>query len=257
MFLVEERNRRVAEAYKNAIPKNGRFAWDAAKGQLQLFFLLGIKADLADEVIRAMDALVDRPEGETKTLHTVVFTGHRVDEAGRKKPRFPSTRETKARDLIREKFTGVLNPSTRLHVLSSAAPGSDILCHEICRELRIDSTICLPMPKEVYSRLVFRDEEDWRARFLEVVSSRQVLELSEQEDLPRWLRSSGLNAWERGNRWVLEMAQASGATKVTLVALWDGKTTGDAPGGTAHMVGLARDAGLVAEVRIDAKQLTT
>jgi hypothetical protein len=53
------------------------------------------------------------------------------------------------------------------------------------------------------------------------------------------------------------MAQASGATKVTLVALWDGKTTGDAPGGTAHMVGLARDAGTIAEVRIDAKQLTT
>ncbi|MGA7880844.1 MAG: hypothetical protein WCD63_08240 [Terrimicrobiaceae bacterium] len=103
---------------------------------------------------------------------------------------------------------------------------------------------------------MFRDEESWRARFLELISSRPILQLSDQEDLPRWLRNSGLNAWERGNRWVLEMAQASGAAKVTLIALWDGKTTGDAPGGTAHMVGLARDAGTVVEVRIDAKQLT-
>jgi hypothetical protein len=255
MFMVEERNKRVVEAYKNAIPRNDRFAWDAVKGQLQLFALLGIKADLANEVIGTMDALVDRSEPDKTVLHTIVFAGHRVDEAGRAKPRLPPDRETKARDLIREKLKAVVDASTRVHVLSSAAPGSDILCHEICRELGIDSTICLPMPKESFGRLVFSDEENWRARFLELVSSRPVLQLSDQEDLPRWLRNSGLNAWERGNRWVLEMAQASGAAKVTLIALWDGETTGDAPGGTAHMVGLARDAGTVVEVRIDAKQL--
>jgi hypothetical protein len=262
MFLVEKRNKRVVEAYKNAIPRTGRFAWDAAKGQLQLFALLGIKADLANEIILTMDATFDGSEPENaarsgldKMLHTIVFAGHRVDEAGREKPRFPPDRETKARDLIRETLKAVLEPSTRVHVLSSAAPGSDILCQEICRELRIDSTICLPMPKERFSRLVFREAENWRARFLELISSRPVLQLSDREDLPRWLRNSGLNAWERGNRWVLEMAQASGAAKVTLIALWDGKTTGDAPGGTAHMVGLARDAGTVAELHIDGKQL--
>jgi hypothetical protein len=255
MFLVEERNKRVVEAYKNAIPRNGRFAWDATKGQLQLFALLGVKADLANEIIRTMDAIVEGSEPD-KNLHIIVFAGHRVDEAGRKKPRFPPDRETRARDLIREKLKAVLDPSTRVRVLSSAAPGSDILCHEICRELEIGSTICLPMPKESFSRLVFTDEENWRARFLELASSRPVLQLSDQEDLPRWLRNSGLNPWERGNRWVLEMAQASGAAKVTLIALWDGKTTGDAPGGTAHMIGLAHDAGTIVEIRIDAKQLT-
>lgn len=256
MFLVEERSKRVIEAYKNAIPSNSRFAWDAAKGQLQLFALLGIKADLANQVIETMDALVDRSEPDKKTvLHTVIFAGHRVDEAGRAKPRFPPDREGKACDLIREKLKALMDPSTRIHVLCSAAPGSDILCHEICRELRIDSTICLPMPKEGFGRLMFSGEENWRARFLELASSRPVLQLSDQEDLPRWLRNSGLNPWERGNQWVLDMAQASGAVKVTLIALWDGVTTGDAPGGTAHMVGLARDAGTVVEVRIDAKQL--
>jgi hypothetical protein len=260
MFLVEERNKRVVEAYRNAIPRNGRFAWDAARGQLQLFALLGIKAELANEIMGTIDALVDRSEPDKnepdkKMLHTIVFAGHRVDEAGRKERRFPADRESMARDLIRERLKSVADASTRVHLLSSAAPGSDILCHEVCRELGIDSTICLPMPKERFSRLVFRDEETWRARFLNLVSSRPVLELSDQEDLPRWLRNSGLSAWERGNRWVLEMAQASGAAKVTLIALWDGKMTGDAPGGTAHMVGLARDTGTVIEIRINAKQL--
>ncbi|MGA7880843.1 MAG: tetratricopeptide repeat-containing protein, partial [Terrimicrobiaceae bacterium] len=130
MFLVEGRNKRVVEAYKNAIPRNGRFAWDAAKGQLQLFGLLGIKADLANEIILTMDAIFDdsepnkaaRSELDKKMLHTIVFAGHRVDEAGREKPRFPPDRETKARDLIREKLRAVLDPSTRVHVLSSGAP---------------------------------------------------------------------------------------------------------------------------------------
>jgi hypothetical protein len=264
MFLTEERSKRVVEAYKNAIPSNGQFAWDAAKGQLDLFALLGIKTTLANEVIQAIDATFERSEPgkvapakpDKKALHTIVVAGHRIDDAGRDKPRFPPESETKARDLIRDRLKATLDPATRVDVFSSAAPGSDILCHEICRELRIDSTICLPMPKEAFSQLVFKEEESWRARFLELISSRPVLELSDQSNLPRWLRNSGLNAWERGNRWVLEMAQASEAQKVTLIALWDGKTTGDAPGGTAHLVGLARDAGTVIVDLIDAKQLT-
>lgn len=262
MFLVEERPNRVVRAYKDAIPKNARFAWDAAKGQLELFAELGIKADLANEVIRTIDAMVDQPAvgkvdqpaPQKKMRHAVVFAGHRIDEPGRKEPRFPAQREAQARTLIREKLVAMKDAAT-INVLASAAPGSDILCHEICRELGIDSTICLPMPKEHFARLVFGELDTWRTRFLELVTARPPLQLSDQDDLPRWLRGSGLNSWERGNRWVLEMAQASGAAKVTLIALWDGKTTGDAPGGTAHMVGLARDAGTIAEAPIDSRQL--
>ena len=53
------------------------------------------------------------------------------------------------------------------------------------------------------------------------------------------------------------MSQSEGAKKVTLVALWDGKDAGDAPGGTAQMVQLARDAGTVDVKIIDAAQLLT
>jgi len=54
---------------------------------------------------------------------------------------------------------------------------------------------------------------------------------------------------------VLEMARTRGAKKITLIALWDGKTVGDAPGGSAQMVRIARKAGTVDIVRIDAGQL--
>ena len=53
----------------------------------------------------------------------------------------------------------------------------------------------------------------------------------------------------------MKMALTWGAERITLIALWDGKEAGDAPGGTAHMVRLAEDAGKVHIQRIDSLQL--
>jgi hypothetical protein len=255
-FLLEARPNRVIQAYKDAIPTNAYFAWDAARGQLQLFARLGIRVDLANEVIRAIDERMPRPERDKTPFHQIVFTGHRVDELGRKEPRFPADREGRARDLIREKLAKVLVAGAPTQLLASAAPGSDILCHELCQELGIDSTICLPMPKEDFAAQVFANLDSWRTRYLALVASRKVLALSDQAGLPRWFKRPEVNAWERGNRWVIEMARASGAANITVIALWDERSTGDAPGGTAHMVRLARDAGIGVDL-IDSRRLLT
>lgn len=113
------------------------------------------------------------------------------------------------------------------------------------------------MPKEDFAAQVFANLDSWRSRYLALVASREVLELSDQVGLPRWFKRPRVSAWERGNRWVLEMARASGAAKITLIALWDARSTGDAPGGTAHMVGLARDAGNIDVDVIDTRDLLT
>ena len=130
-------------------------------------------------------------------------------------------------------------------VLASAAPGTDILCHEICKNLKIKSRICLPMPSSDYASSVFGELDQWRTRFLDLTEHCKVYELSEREGLPRWLSDTGFDPWERGNRWVIEMAKSWGADRVSLVALWDGLDEGDAPGGTAQLVQLARDAGTI------------
>jgi hypothetical protein len=90
---------------------------------------------------------------------------------------------------------------------------------------------------------------------LDLRRAHEVLELSEWQGLPRWLSGSKADSWERGYRWVMQMALTWGAERVTLVALWDGKMEGGAPGGTAYMVQLARDAGTVRIVTLDAKKL--
>ena len=54
-----------------------------------------------------------------------------------------------------------------VRVLASAAPGTDIICHELCHELGVKSTICLPMPVDAYSTETFNDLDAWRSRFLD------------------------------------------------------------------------------------------
>jgi len=185
----------------------------------------------------------------------VIFAGHMIDSPDRDEPRFPADKEEYAKKLIREQLEPMVKPESRMIGYASSAPGADILFHEICQELEIPSIICLPIPADDFGRLVFEDLDNWRSRYLDLSKVLPVLELSDQEGLPRWLHGSDENPWERGNRWVLQMALTSDAENVTQIALWDGKERGNARGGTAHVVELARDTGKLHVKIIDSKQL--
>lgn len=259
LFLLEKIADRVINRYMDVLPKENPFAWNAARGQLKLFADLGFRAELAQGVIAAVENELKTEPEKTRSLHVVMFAGHRVDEPERSVARFPAQQEARAQELIRETFSQLNKDSTFLG-LASAAPGSDILFHEACAEINVPTTLCLPMPAADYGRLAFQNLDSWRSRFLRLRremerKQRKVLELSDREGLPRWLQGSDTNPWERGNRWVLEMALTSGADEVTLIALWDGKDEGDAPGGTAHMVQLARSTGKVDVKIIKAEKL--
>jgi hypothetical protein len=265
-LTLEGHEQRVVTAYCDAIPLDKPFAWGAARGQLELFASLGVNAELAGKVISAIDARFDEQERKLKSqekpkkpVHLIVFAGHRIDAPGRplSERRFPPGRDGQAKVLIREAVEDLLNEEYEFVGLASAAPGADILAHEVCAELGLKSTICLPMPAKDYARMVFENLDDWRTRFLDVwqAHKEEAFELSDKAGLPRWLSGSKVDSWERGNRWVMEMALTWDAKRISLVALWDGKEIGDAPGGTAHMVKLARDAGTVRIVTVDAKRL--
>jgi hypothetical protein len=149
---------------------------------------------------------------------------------------------------LREKLAKLNESAGGIRVLSSAAPGTDIICHELCRGLGVKSTICLPTPVDSYSTNTFKGDhlDEWRGRFLALVGGgADHLQLSDAPGLPKWLQGTGTDEWERGNNWVLQLALSSGAQKVSLIAVWDGKDFGDARGGTAHMVQIARAAGTV------------
>ncbi len=247
----------LVQAYRDAIPPKKRFAWDATSGQLELFAQLGLRAEAVQAIMTAFKGPADTQPAE----HLVVFTGHCIDVDGAP-PRFPAKAEGDACKLIAEKLTQFkqgLGEGEQLTVLASAAPGADILAHEVCAELKVTSRLCLPMPADEVARTAFGAADPWRTRFHAVVKSHQqgLLQMADHAELPRWLQGRGsIDPWERGNRWVLKTAQTWGAQRVTLLALWDGQDDGRT-GGTAHIVRMARDIGHFELAIIDSRQLVS
>jgi hypothetical protein len=74
-------------------------------------------------------------------------------------------------------------------------------------------------------------------------------------ELPRWLKpAKNYSIWERNNRWILNNALVHGASRVTLVALWNERIVPDGPGGTQDMVTTAEERGAKV-VRLNAEPL--
>jgi hypothetical protein len=246
----------LVQAYREAIPPNKAFAWDATSGQLALFAQLGHRAEAVHAV---MDAFAPGAGPSTPVReHLVVFAGHRIDENSAL-PRFPPASEMRARRLIADRLrTFIPAPTSEtLTVLASAAPGADLLVHEVAGELGVRCRLCLPMPAEAVAQRVFGAADAWRTRFLKVVDAHQkdLLQLDDHPDLARWLHGrAGIDPWERGNRWVMHTADTWGASRVTLMVLWDGHDDGSY-GSTAHMVRLARALGRFELSVIDSRQL--
>lgn len=266
---LEDETAAIASAYKSAI-EGDRFALDSARAQLSLFASLGVRGAVADEAIRALNKFEDklkrdeqeRPDdpqdkAAKKPLHLVVFSGHTVDGPTSRAPRFPAGAELRARALIEARLRALDTGSERLVVLASAAPGADILAHEACDALGMTSILCLPLPPEVVVQEAFKDYDNWRGRFFAIERARRagLRQLAENAAPPPWVGTRPVDVWERGNRWVMKMAQAWGAQRITLLALWDGDECPDVTGGTAHMVRLARSTGSFEIDVIDSKAL--
>ena len=242
LFITNAKEARVLRAYKDAVPPTELRFVSAVKAQLELWARLGIRTTLVEDIIKELGS----PSGDPPRA-VVILAGHSIDEPGRGQIRFPGTAVPDVTERLRDKLAKLNKSAGGIRVLSSAAPGTDIICHELCRELGIKSIICLPTRVDSYSTNTFKGDhlDDWRGRFLALIDADvERLQLSDTPGLPKWLQGTGTNEWERGNNWVLQLALSVG-TPVSLIAVWDGKDIGDARGGTAHMVQIARAAGTV------------
>lgn len=248
MFIDGKPAELLESCYCDAI--NGdSFKRDAAVGQLRLFKALGIRGEDAKGIITEIQERF--PEGPTPepSQCVVVVAGHQIDEPGRKKKRFPATAEPNARKKLSEALRTLNKNYERVTVFASAASGTDILCHEACADLGIASTICLPIPPNDFATKCLCHEGDWRNRFTRLTNGapERTLVLSRSTGLPNWLPAKQQDPWQRGNRWVIEMANSVPANQRVLVALWDGQRD-DTSGGTAQVVELAEARGFIVTV---------
>jgi len=240
--------------YLGAVPMDDSFARDAVCGQLELFAALGILEGGAKAVIERL-----KPPKPPK-LHLVIVSGHSIDAVGAAGERFPARLEAAAKAALGARIRSLQADGYAMLVLASAAPGTDILAHEFCAETNQARALCLPMPAEVVARDVFARNDGWRNRFIAVIElvkqkKERIFVLHENAELPRWLRAKNADPFERGNRWVMNLAASWGADRVTLLALWDHNEADASVGGTAQMVRLARASANVGIELIDTRTL--
>jgi hypothetical protein len=62
------------------------------------------------------------------------------------------------------------------------------------------------------------------------------------------------DVWQRNNQWMMFNAIATGARRLTLIALYNPTLDPDGPGGTSHLITLARRWGFKS-VELDARAL--
>lgn len=169
-------------------------------------------------------------------MSVVVLTGHRIDEPGREKPRFPPERTEAVAAWIARHMTASDT------CFSSCASGADILFGETCRAIGARHHIVLPFEPErfIRSSVATSAPGNWEARFRALWSAantelRHVLELRADVD-----------PYDACNRELLAMA-ATKPPPHRLLAIWDGRDNGR-PGGTGSMVRLAREEGFKVDI---------
>jgi hypothetical protein len=257
-FLTSSEPQRVTSAYQTAMspllsPGNRR----SIREQVEMYRDLGV---FTKNAALTLD-LLGEPEGKsTGKVRPLVFSGHMIDAPGRVTPRFPASKEQTAKERITEAVRAIKAAADRqgeqLIGMAGATDGGDLLFHEACAELGIDTEVFLPVPELAYRATATSGRPGWVERYhavLRRVSEKARAEnkkedgvhvLARADRLPAWLQGRvGYSTWQRSNRWILHHAWATTTVdRVTVLALWNGER-GDGPGGTANMVDTAQAGG--------------
>ena len=267
-FLTSSEPERVASAYQAAMssrlsPGNRR----SIREQVEMYRDLGI---FTENVTPTLDLLKEPRSKSTDKIHPLVFTGHMIDAPGRVRRRFPARQEQTAKEKIKEEISAIKDTADArqetLIGMAGATDGGDLLFHEACAELGIDTEVFLPVPELTYRATAMSGRAGWVERYHAVLTRAKdkakekgkgkgkgkddgVHILARSDRLPPWLQGRvGYSTWQRANQWVLHHAWATTTVdRVTVLALWNGEP-GDGPGGTADMVDKAQAGG--ADVRV-------
>jgi hypothetical protein len=165
--------------------------------------------------------------------------------------RFPSERAKAAQAAIQEAVAEEKKQAEKqqgkiLFGIASGAAGGDILFHQVCRQLEIETRMFLALPRDQYlGKYVAPAGREWVEWFIELYRSHQregdsdnaadpyrlarINVLADSPELPPWLQDRPhYNVGRRNHLWMLQHAVVqsflNGDAEVTLILLWDGET---------------------------------
>lgn len=174
----------------------------------------------------------------------ILFTGHMIDAPGRAEERFPPRAERAAAEAIQAAVEALRGePPAPTVGIAGGASGGDILFHEACLQLGVESRMLLAVAPDEYVRAsVAPAGAGWCDRFYRLIDRLGFEKARTMGASDGLLEGPVENVWQRANFWMIEELLRL-ADKRILLALWDGKG-GDGPGGTEHLVQVARKKGI-------------
>jgi tetratricopeptide repeat protein len=252
----------IAKRYREASAGTNRFALEANRRNLDLFKDLGLFEPGVSAAIKVVEEETLKHSGPERTLkRALLFTGHMVDAANRapEQVRFPRTEQAEqiARRLIYDAVKQEVGSDADATVgIAGGACGSDILFHEVCAELGIRTELFLALPiAQFQSESVERGGERWVARFAKLCQAKSPRILQSSLAPPAWLAGNKrYSIWERNNLWMMFNTLATGAIDQALLALFNEEREAQGPGGTKHLLEVARKHGLRG-IHLDARSL--
>jgi len=180
-------------------------------------------------LLEHMDAGASRIERSLRLPRVVVFTGHMIDAADRRPPRFPPALENTVRGVIRERIEKL---DARLGFTAGAC-GGDILFLETILDLGGEANLVLPYGREQF----VKDSVDvrpggWTQRFDRLVERAVQIVVAS----PQKLEDKRVS-YHYASLMLLGLASIRAEqldTELVPLALWDGRQ--GLPGGTASVV---------------------
>jgi SMODS and SLOG-associating 2TM effector domain 1/Protein of unknown function (DUF4231) len=248
-FLTSSEPERVISAYQAAMsPRLSPGDRRSIREQVEIYQDLGILVENAAGVLKLFGKA---PVEHRPKIHPLVFSGHMFDAPDRVHPRFPADQATTAREQIKDAIRKIAAAAAarkeKIIGMAGAADGGDLLFHEACDDLGIDTEVYLPVPELTYGAMTTSGQPGWAERYYGVLgkvkdkNEKGVHTLARTDALPAWLQGKrDYSIWQRNNQWILQHAWATTTVdRVTVLALWDGEAD-DVPGGVADMVAAAQ-----------------
>ncbi|MFL6198021.1 MAG: hypothetical protein ACJ76J_02490 [Thermoanaerobaculia bacterium] len=176
----------------------------------------------------------------------ILGSGHRIDQPGRKPPRFPQEKEPAVRDAM-ERQLDTWGVGTGDLAICGGANGADILLAEICRDRGARVLLLLPFPVERFlQESVEMPGTRWSERFRDLERDAGCEVRIQEEHLGPL--PPGADPFERNNDWLLQTGVEEAKPGKPLVLLVWNRQPGDGAGGTAHFHDAADRLGLSIEV---------
>jgi tetratricopeptide (TPR) repeat protein len=248
LHLICGRGAEALDDYEQATgdPSLTQFDIQSMFEQVQLFQLLDYEPEAVEPVAKLLRERIGELPPAARYNRIVMCSGHMIDAADRKTPRFPAAKA----EIVRTQIARCLEQwgiAAGDLAICGGACGADILFAEECGKRGAQLRLLLAQDVGDFVRhSVQHGGNEWVRRFHAL---REKAEVATQPDR-LGKAPNDVSIYARTNLWMINTArvEARDCAKIHALLVWDEKPAGDGPGGTSDFQSRVRSLGGLIEI---------